>query len=410
MQDPIAFAWGPDGKLWVVEMGDYPLGDRWQGQVRRTRQVPGVQPKATANTTRRPSSSMASAFRPASCPGETGMLVTCAPDIFYAEDTDGDGKADKKEVLFTGFIRGTSSTASTARLGTGQLDLLSPTATAAASSSRTRPARRSTSAAAICAFRPDDRRAWSRQPAQTQYRPQPRRLGQLVRRQQHQSDVALRARRSLPAAQPALRRRPARRSRRPGHARSAPGSFRSAAPCPASTISSRRIDFTSACSPIVYRDDLFYRSARVSLAEDKRDAYPTWTFVSEPVHNLVHREIMRPRGRHLQQPAGPPMSATSEFLASSDNWFRPAHDPDRTRWLPVGRRHVSRRDRASAVDSAGLAETPRPAGRARHRAAFTACRRWARSRGPSRGSTNSTPPAWSPPSIRPTAGSATWPR
>ena len=24
--DPIAFAWGPDGKLWVVEMGDYPLG------------------------------------------------------------------------------------------------------------------------------------------------------------------------------------------------------------------------------------------------------------------------------------------------------------------------------------------------------------------------------------------------
>src|SRR5438045_8520731 len=26
VMDPIAFAWGPDGKLWVVEMGDYPLG------------------------------------------------------------------------------------------------------------------------------------------------------------------------------------------------------------------------------------------------------------------------------------------------------------------------------------------------------------------------------------------------
>src|SRR4029079_19047103 len=24
--DPIAFAWGPDGKLWIVEMGDYPSG------------------------------------------------------------------------------------------------------------------------------------------------------------------------------------------------------------------------------------------------------------------------------------------------------------------------------------------------------------------------------------------------
>src|SRR4030081_3753292 len=26
VQDPIAFAWGADGKFWVVEMGDYPLG------------------------------------------------------------------------------------------------------------------------------------------------------------------------------------------------------------------------------------------------------------------------------------------------------------------------------------------------------------------------------------------------
>ena len=32
-----------------------------------------------------------------------GVLVTCAPDIFYAEDTDGDGRADRREVLFTGF-------------------------------------------------------------------------------------------------------------------------------------------------------------------------------------------------------------------------------------------------------------------------------------------------------------------
>src|SRR4051812_45800923 len=26
VMDPVAFAWGPDGKFWVVEMGDYPLG------------------------------------------------------------------------------------------------------------------------------------------------------------------------------------------------------------------------------------------------------------------------------------------------------------------------------------------------------------------------------------------------
>ncbi|MFN9973450.1 MAG: dehydrogenase, partial [Phycisphaerae bacterium] len=32
-----------------------------------------------------------------------GILICDAPDVFYAEDTDGDGKADLKQVLFTGF-------------------------------------------------------------------------------------------------------------------------------------------------------------------------------------------------------------------------------------------------------------------------------------------------------------------
>src|SRR5207245_2908061 len=32
VQSPIAFAWGADGKLWVVEMGDYPLGEDGKGK------------------------------------------------------------------------------------------------------------------------------------------------------------------------------------------------------------------------------------------------------------------------------------------------------------------------------------------------------------------------------------------
>src|SRR5258707_4678657 len=32
VQSPIAFAWGPDGKFWVVEMGDYPLGVDGKGK------------------------------------------------------------------------------------------------------------------------------------------------------------------------------------------------------------------------------------------------------------------------------------------------------------------------------------------------------------------------------------------
>ncbi|MFN0108935.1 MAG: PVC-type heme-binding CxxCH protein [Blastocatellia bacterium] len=36
-------------------------------------------------------------------PWKGGVIVTSAPDIFWMKDTDGDGKADIKQVLFTGF-------------------------------------------------------------------------------------------------------------------------------------------------------------------------------------------------------------------------------------------------------------------------------------------------------------------
>ncbi|MFO0929348.1 MAG: PVC-type heme-binding CxxCH protein [Gemmataceae bacterium] len=39
-------------------------------------------------------------------PWRKGVLVTCAPDILYAEDVDGDGKADRRVTLYTGFKEG----------------------------------------------------------------------------------------------------------------------------------------------------------------------------------------------------------------------------------------------------------------------------------------------------------------
>src|SRR5579871_5218691 len=32
VMDPVDIAWGPDGKLWVVEMADYPLGIDGRGK------------------------------------------------------------------------------------------------------------------------------------------------------------------------------------------------------------------------------------------------------------------------------------------------------------------------------------------------------------------------------------------
>jgi hypothetical protein len=41
-------------------------------------------------------------------PWRGGVIVTASPDVFWFQDTDGDGKADVKEVLLEGFD--TSST------------------------------------------------------------------------------------------------------------------------------------------------------------------------------------------------------------------------------------------------------------------------------------------------------------
>ncbi|HTU92230.1 MAG TPA: PVC-type heme-binding CxxCH protein, partial [Gemmataceae bacterium] len=81
--------------------------------------------------------------------------------------------------------------------------------------------------------------------------------------------------------------------------------------------------FTSACSAIVYRDDLF------------GPAFTRSTFVSEPVHNLIHREILSAKGVTFTSRRAPD-EQDSEFLASSDNWFRPTSiqtGPDGALWV-----------------------------------------------------------------------------
>ena len=67
---------------------------------------------------------------------------------------------------------------------------------------------------------------------------------------------------------------------------------------------------TSGCSPAPYRDDLF------------GPGFATSVFISEPVHNLVHREVLVPDGVSFTSRRAPD-EQDREFLASTDNWFRP---------------------------------------------------------------------------------------
>ena len=67
-------------------------------------------------------------------------------------------------------------------------------------------------------------------------------------------------------------------------------------------------EFTSACSLTPYTGGAFPGD------------YAHSTFVAEPVHNLVHRDVLTPDGASLRARRG---SEGREFLASTDAWFRP---------------------------------------------------------------------------------------
>ena len=121
--DPVDFDWGPDGRLWVVEMADYPLGIDGQGKpggrVRCLQDTDGdgVYDRSTLFLDRLNTPTGILVWR-------NGVLITAAPDVIYAEDTDGDGRADRRETLFTGFGQGNQQhRVNGLRWGAGQLGL-----------------------------------------------------------------------------------------------------------------------------------------------------------------------------------------------------------------------------------------------------------------------------------------------
>src|ERR1700726_316692 len=102
VMSPVEMVFDENGKIYVAEMLDYP-DDPPPGKPARSRirllQDKDGDGKYETTTIFADNVLAVSGIMP----WKGGLIVTCAPDIFFMKDTDGDGKADVKEVLYTGF-------------------------------------------------------------------------------------------------------------------------------------------------------------------------------------------------------------------------------------------------------------------------------------------------------------------
>src|SRR6059036_318361 len=100
--DPVAMAFDEKGRLFVVENRGYPTGPGGDkppaGVIALLEDTDG-----DGRFDKRTVFADGLTFPNGIMPWKGGFFVTCAPDLLYLKDTDGDGRADVRKVVFTGF-------------------------------------------------------------------------------------------------------------------------------------------------------------------------------------------------------------------------------------------------------------------------------------------------------------------
>ncbi|MDH3582706.1 MAG: HEAT repeat domain-containing protein, partial [Phycisphaerae bacterium] len=328
VKDPVAIDWAPDGKLWVAEMADYPSGIDGQpgGRVRflEDGDGDGVYDRSTLF--------LESVNFPAGVMSwRKGVLVAAAPDIFYAEDTDGDGKADVRTVLFTGFKQGNQQLRVNG-LRWGLDNWIhgangSHHARYAAGIKITSPGTGRTFTLGSLDFRirPDD---GSLEPMSG-----PSQFG----RARDDWGNWFGVQNSFPIWHYVLEHRyltrnpdfappDPRRQLRPKN----PLVFPAKPPQKRFHSFNQSGRFTSACSPMIYRDNLLFEGSGAHA------------FTCEPFHNLVQHVILKRDGCSFAAKRAEP-DGTPDFFASEDRWCRPVMTrtgPDGALWVVDMYRYV----------------------------------------------------------------------
>ena len=100
--NPVAMTWDERGRLWVVELYEYPKGakkgEKGRDRIKILEDVDG-DGKADKVTVFADGFSLATGI----ALGNGGVYLGAAPNLYFLEDTNGDDKADKTTVLKTGF-------------------------------------------------------------------------------------------------------------------------------------------------------------------------------------------------------------------------------------------------------------------------------------------------------------------
>ena len=323
--DPVAFDWDERGRLWVVEMADYPMGMDGRGR-------PGGRVRVLEDTDgdgrydRQTLFAEGLNFPNGILTWRDGAIVTAAPHVLLLRDTDGDGKADHQEILLRGLQEGNQQLrANGLRWGLDNWVYVASGGHHGKYGTGTRlKSDRSGQEIPIGArdfrFRPDSGEVEA-QSGPTQFGRSRDNWGrwfgtqnahplwhyalaeQYLARNPHYGANETRVQLLTPPTAP------------PVH--------------PASVTAKRYHDFgalnhfTSACSGLIYRDQLMF-------GPDSIDA-----LICEPVHNLVQHLVLADRGVSFaaKQEFG---EGKFDFFASEDRWCRPVmvrEGPDGALWI-----------------------------------------------------------------------------
>lgn len=305
--DPVAIAWDERGRMYVVEDRDYPTGPP-------TGQPPGGRVVLLEDTTgddrfdRRTVFADGLTFPNGVMCWKGGVYVTCAPNLFYFKDTDGDGVADVKEIVFKGFqdLSTTQLRVSHPTLNLDNWIYLTSGLTAAKVISPAYPERPPVVLNRVDGrFRPGtadiEPSAGTAQFGQTFDR-----FGRkfLCSNRNHIQHVVMTLRH--------LKRNPHLSFSEVAHDIPEHGAACRVYPLSANivTAASHGGYITSASGVMIYDGTAL------------PDAYRGNSFVCESAANLVHRDVLAPNGVTFTATRAFP---TNEFLASPDDWFRPVN-------------------------------------------------------------------------------------